>query len=57
MDFEMKKRIGFGFEKPKSVHLCQICSKMAVIAWPDSMTPVESTRVTIFGDSTRLESR
>jgi len=30
---------------------------MAVIAWPDSMTPVESTRVTIFGDSTRLESR
>jgi len=22
MDFEMKYRIGFGFEKPKSVHLC-----------------------------------
>jgi len=24
MDFEMKNRIGFGFEKPKSVHLCYL---------------------------------
>jgi len=24
MDFEMKCRIGFGFEKPKSVHVCYI---------------------------------
>jgi len=24
MDFKMKYQIGFGFEKPKSVHLCRL---------------------------------
>jgi len=40
MDFELKYRIGFGFEKTKSVHLCSSRQKMAC-------TRAERTRLSV----------